>query len=73
MIKALYTMKKIPCELTLGNGGDVVVMVHLDEDGTLLMPKYALYGTSLEGVIACRVQRPEDQTHVKKETWVDNK
>ena len=24
-------MRKIPCELTLGNGGDVVVMVELDD------------------------------------------
>ena len=26
-------MRMIPCELTLGNGGDVVAMVRLDDDG----------------------------------------
>ena len=28
-------MRRIPCELTLGNGGDVIAMVQLDDDGTL--------------------------------------
>ncbi len=65
-------MRKVPCELTLGNGGDVVVMVQLDDDGTLHIPKYSLYGTFQEGVISCRVMRPEDQECVKKEVWVDN-
>ncbi len=65
-------MKKIMCELTLGNGGDVVVMVPLDEEGTLHMPKHSLYGTFQEGVISCKVMRPEDKELVKKEIWVDN-
>ncbi len=65
-------MRKVPCELTLGNGGDVVVMVPLDDDGTLHIPKYSLYGTFQEGVISCRVMRPEDQECVKKEVWMDN-
>ncbi len=64
-------MKKIPCELTLGNGGDVVVMVTLDGEGSLLIPKYALYGTNEEGVISCRVMLPEDKELVKKEVWPD--
>ncbi len=65
-------MKKIPCELTLGNGGDVVVMVMLDDEGTLHIPKYSLYGTFQEGVISCRVMKPEDQALVKKEIWLAN-
>ena len=64
-------MRKIPCELTLGNGGDVIVMVGLDEDGTLRVPRQATYGTFLEGVLSCRVMRPEDQVCVVREVWVD--
>ncbi len=62
-------MRKIPCELTLGNGGDVVAMVLLDDDGILHIPKYSLYGTVEEGVISCRVMYPEDQACIKKELW----
>ncbi|MCL1979687.1 MAG: hypothetical protein FWG62_01245 [Proteobacteria bacterium] len=64
-------MRKIPCELTLGNGGDVVVMVELNNDGTLKIPRHALYGSFKEGVLSCRVMRPEDQTCVQQEIWVD--
>ena len=64
-------MRKIPCELTLGNGGDVIVMIGLDEDGTLLVPRQATYGTFQEGVLSCRVMRPEDQACVVREIWVD--
>ena len=64
-------MSKIPCELTLGNGGDVIVMVELDDDGTLRIPRHALYGSFREGVLACRVMRPEDQARVQREIWVD--
>jgi len=64
-------MKKIPCELTLGNGGDVVAMVPLEEDGTLKVPRYSLYGTFQEGVIACRVMNPDDQKLVVREEWQD--
>ncbi len=66
-------MRKIPCELTLGNGGDVVVMVSLDDEGTLFIPKYSLYGTFMEGVISYRVMYPKDQACVKKEVWIDKK
>ena len=64
-------MRKIPCELTLGNGGDVIAMVELDDDGTLRIPRHALYGSFQEGVLGCRVMRPEDQECVQKEIWVD--
>ncbi len=64
-------MRKIPCELTLGNGGDVVVMVELDEDGTLRIPRQATYGSFLEGVLRYRVMRPEDQACVRTELWVE--
>lgn len=64
-------MRKIPCELTLGNGGDVIVMVGLDEDGALRIPRQATYGSFREGVLACRVMRPEDQACVVREVWVD--
>lgn len=64
-------MQKIPCELTLGNGGDVIVMVVLDEDGTLRIPCYATYGTFQEGVLNCRVLRPDDTQRVRREVWVD--
>ncbi len=64
-------MRKIPCELTLGNGGDVIVMVGLDEDGVLHIPRQATYGSFQEGVLACRVMRPEDQACVVREVWVD--
>ena len=64
-------MRKIPCELTLGNGGDVVVMVLLDEEGTLYVPRRATYGVFQEGVLSCRVMRPEDQALVRREVWVD--
>jgi hypothetical protein len=64
-------MRKIPCELTLGNGGDVIVMVALDDDGTLRIPKSATYGTFQEGVLKCRVMVPEDQNCVRQEIWVE--
>jgi len=64
-------MRKIPCELTLGNGGDVIVMVELDDDGTLCIPRQATYGSFQEGVLSCRVMRPEDQDCVRREIWVD--
>jgi hypothetical protein len=64
-------MRKIPCELTLGNGGDVIVMVELDDDGTLRIPRFATYGTFQEGVLSCRVMRPEDQACVCSEVWVE--
>lgn len=64
-------MRKIPCELTLGNGGDVIVMVELDDDGTLRIPRQATYGSFQEGVLRCRVMRPEDQSCVLREVWVD--
>jgi hypothetical protein len=63
-------MRKIPCELTLGNGGDVVAMVELDNDGTLRIPRHARYGSFQEGVLACRVMCPEDQTCVQREIWM---
>ena len=64
-------MKKIPCELTLGNGGDVIAMVLLDESGTLHIPRQALYGSFLEGVIGCQVMVPADRDRVHREIWVD--
>lgn len=64
-------MRKIPCELTLGNGGDVIVMVELAEDGTLRIPRQATYGSFQEGVLRCRVMRPEDRGSVLREEWVD--
>ncbi len=64
-------MRKIPCELTLGNGGDVIVMVELDDDGTLRIPRQATYGSFQEGVLRCRVMRPEDRSSVLREVWVD--
>lgn len=64
-------MRKIPCELTLGNGGDVIVMVELDDSGTLRIPRQAIYGTFQEGVLSCRVMQPEDQACVRSEVWVD--
>lgn len=64
-------MRKIPCELTLGNGGDVVVMVELDDAGTLRIPRHATYGSFSEGVLRCRVMRPEDQACVNTELWIE--
>ncbi len=64
-------MRKIPCELTLGNGGDVIVMVALDEEGVLHVPRQARYGVFQEGVLSCRVMRPEDQALVQREVWGD--
>ena len=64
-------MRKIPCELTLGNGGDIVVMVPLGDDGTLHVPRYAIYGTFQEGVLRCRVMREQDQALVQREEWAD--
>ena len=64
-------MRKIPCELTLGNGGDVVAMVRLDDDGTLHVPRQATYGSFLEGVLSFRVMRPEDQAQVRHQVWTD--
>jgi hypothetical protein len=65
-------MRKIPCELTLGNGGDVIVMALLDDDGILHVPRRATYGTFEEGVLACRVMKPEDQACVRSEIWVES-
>ena len=64
-------MRKIPCELTLGNGGDVVAMVLLDDDGTLHMPRFATYGTFREGVLNCRVMLAEDQQQVQRQVWTE--
>lgn len=64
-------MRKIPCELTLGNGGDVIAMVVLDDEGTLHIPRYATYGSFQEGVLACRVMRPEDHAEVQREIWME--
>lgn len=64
-------MRKIPCELTLGNGGDVIVMVKLDEQGTLHVPRFATYGSFREGVITHRVLREEDRAAVLREIRVD--
>lgn len=63
--------RKIPCELTLGNGGDVVVMVELDDDGTLHVPRFATYGSFREGVIRYRIMAQEDQVCVVREDWVE--
>lgn len=65
-------MRKIPCELTLGNGGDVIVMVTIDDDGVLRVPRRATYGTFEEGVLAFRVMKPEDQACVRSEIWVES-
>nr|WP_321465933.1 hypothetical protein [uncultured Desulfobulbus sp.] len=65
-------MRKIPCELTLGNGGDIVVMVELDDDGTLRIPRHATYGSFQEGVLSFRVMRPEDQACVRREVWIES-
>ena len=62
-------MRKIPCELTLGNGGDIVAMVLLDDDGTLHVPRFATYGSFQEGVLKCRVMIAEDQDSVRQEVW----
>jgi hypothetical protein len=64
-------MRKTPCELTLGNGGDIVAMVRLDDTGTLHIPRQAIYGTSQEGVLNCRVMIPEDRDLVTREVWVE--
>ena len=64
-------MRKIPCELTLGNGGDVMVMLKVDAAGVLHVPRQATYGAFQEGVLACRVMRPEDQACVTGQVWVD--
>ncbi|MBM9613717.1 hypothetical protein JWJ90_05375 [Desulfobulbus rhabdoformis] len=64
-------MRKIPCELTLGNGGDIVVMVELDDAGTLKVPRHATYGTFEEGVLSYRIMRPEDAACVQQEIWVE--
>ena len=62
-------MRKIPCELTLGNGGDIIAMVQLDDDGTLRIPRFATYGSFQEGVLKCRVMIPEDRDGVRQEVW----
>ena len=62
-------MRKIPCELRLGNGGDVVFLLKLDDDGTLHIPKTAIYGSFEEGVIGCNVMNPEDKKEVAREVW----
>ena len=64
-------MRKVPCELTLGNGGDVIAMVRLDDDGTLHIPRHATYGAFQEGVLKFRVMRPEDQECVRREVWME--
>jgi hypothetical protein len=64
-------MRKVPCELTLGNGGDVIAMVALDDDGTLHIPRFATYGSFQEGVLQCRVMVPEDRDCVRQEVWVE--
>ena len=64
-------MRKVPCELTLGNGGDVIVMVQLDDDGTLHIPKFATYGSFQEGVLKCRVTVPADRDCVRQEVWAE--
>ena len=45
--------------------------VELDDDGTLRIPRQATYGSFLEGVLRCRVMRPEDQACVRCEIWVE--
>jgi len=65
-------MRKIPCELTLGNGGDIIAMVLLDDSGTLHIPRFATYGTFEEGVLKCRVMIPEDRDCVRLEVWEEN-
>lgn len=62
-------MRKILCELRLGNGGDVVFMLKLDDDGTLHIPKKAVYGSFEEGVISYRIMNPDDQKYVRCEVW----
>ena len=62
-------MRKIPCELTLGNGGDIIAMVALDDAGTLHIPRFATYGSFREGVLQCRVMIAEDQDCVRQEVW----
>jgi hypothetical protein len=64
-------MRKIPCELTLGNGGDVIVMIELADDGTLHIPRHATYGSFQEGVLGYRVMKAEDQACVSREIWVE--
>lgn len=64
-------MRKVPCELTLGNGGDVIAMVQLDDDGTLHIPRFATYGSFQEGVLQCRVMVSEDRDCVRQEIWVE--
>lgn len=65
-------MRKVACELTLGNGGDVIAMVELDDDGTLRIPRKAVYGSFKEGVIACRVMSPTDREAVVEEVWLED-
>lgn len=64
-------MKKIPCELRLANGGDIVTMLHLDEQGILHIPLKATYGSFLEGVLSYRVMQEDDQRLVLGEAWQD--
>ena len=64
-------MRRIPCELTLGNGGDVIAMVPLDDEGTLHISRCATYGSFQEGVLKCRVMIAEDQECVRQEIWVE--
>ncbi|MCL2457273.1 MAG: hypothetical protein FWF31_00190 [Desulfobulbus sp.] len=45
-------------------------MVELNDDGTLKIPREALYGSFRESVLACRVMRPEDLVSVQRENWV---
>lgn len=64
-------MRKIPCELTLGNGGDIIAMVALTDEGILLVPRTALYGIFPEGVLSCRVLQPEHLQLVQRQTWLE--
>ena len=62
-------MRNIPCELTLGNGGDIVAMARLDDDGTLHIPRFATYATFTEGVLSCKVMLESDRQQVLREVW----
>ena len=46
-------------------------MGRLDDDGTLQVPRQAVYGSFPEGVLACRVMRPEDEAQVRRRVWTE--
>ena len=46
-------------------------MVRLDDDGTLCVPREATSGSFPEGVLACRVMRPEDEAQVRRQVWTE--